>query len=201
MQSRLPLDPELIAATMADFAPPAVCKQASGRFIALLDGGSGAGKTTLARDLVERLGRDHGLPMRLVSLDSCYPGWHGLAAGAAMIPGIVHGRPPGHPTWDWDHDRPAGFQPVPDADNLLIEGCGAITRDTMALADVGVWLELAADQRRDRALARDGQGYEPWWQTWADQEAVHWATDRPQALADLVIDANTVAGPDGQTTR
>ncbi|MEO8095730.1 MAG: hypothetical protein ABI632_12485, partial [Pseudolysinimonas sp.] len=43
------------------------------RPVVLIDGRSGAGKTTLARELAPLVGA------QLVSLDDVYPGWDGLA--------------------------------------------------------------------------------------------------------------------------
>ena len=60
--------------------------------VVLIDGRSGAGKTTLARMLVERwpiAGR-----VQLVALDSIYPGWDGLRDGVERaLDGIL--RPHG----------------------------------------------------------------------------------------------------------
>ena len=47
--------------------------------IVLIDGRSGAGKSTLAAALAARLGTP------LLALDSLYPGWDGLAAGAVAV--------------------------------------------------------------------------------------------------------------------
>ncbi len=63
-----------------DLASLAARAAASGpRPVVLIDGRSGAGKTTLARDLAPMLGA------QLVSLDDIYPGWAGLEAGSAAV--------------------------------------------------------------------------------------------------------------------
>ena len=49
----------------------------------------------------------------------------------------------------------------------IIEGCGAIEVE----ADLAVWIaDPGEEERRTRALARDGQTYAPHWQRWADQD-------------------------------
>ena len=80
------------------------------RLVVLLDGGSGAGKTTLARrlhrDLEARLGTT-----QLVSLDDVYPGWHGLAAASELVwQSILRPASPGYPGWDWARDQPSGWR-------------------------------------------------------------------------------------------
>ncbi len=157
------------------------------RRIVLVDDGSGAGKTTYAHDLAARM-RAEGRRVRVVSLDDMYPGWYGLAAASAMVVDDVlaanHYR-----CWNWPEHRPAHRVDIdPDAD-LVVEGCGAITRESAPLASHRVWLELPAPERRARALARpDGDGYRPWWEVWAVQEAEHWARNRPWELADEIIE-------------
>ena len=157
------------------------------RFVLLVDGGSGAGKSTLARELVAHLRRDEP-SMQLVSLDDCYPGWQGLAAGAAMVPGMLREQNPGHPTWDWARDQTAGWVELNSQAGIVIEGCGALTPQNRQLASAGVWVELDAATRKLQALDRDGDGYRPWWDLWAAQELTHWQQHRPRQLADLVVD-------------
>lgn len=153
----------------------------------LIDGGSGAGKTQLARALVAEL-NTRLTPVTLVSLDDVYPGWSGLAAASLMVPGIVDDHRPGHPTWNWELHQFSGWVDLPDDGALVVEGCGAITAASRALATAAIWCDLDAATRKVRALDRDGEGFRPWWTQWAAQEAEHWRQHRPRAVADIVVD-------------
>lgn len=50
--------------------------------IVFIDGHSGAGKTTLAREVQDALATRTGVPPQIVSMDELYPGWDGLSAGS-----------------------------------------------------------------------------------------------------------------------
>ncbi|GAB3714215.1 nucleoside/nucleotide kinase family protein [Mariniluteicoccus flavus] len=67
-----------LAAWVASLAP------AGRRFVALIDGGSGSGKTSLGRATVGAL-EASGRNAHLVSLDAFYPGWSGLEAASRMV--------------------------------------------------------------------------------------------------------------------
>jgi uridine kinase len=152
------------------------------RPVVLIDGGAGSGKTTLASQLIASW---PGEPPQLVSLDELYPGWHGLAVASALVPEVISGA--GFRRWDWTAGAPDGRRELDPSRGLVIEGCGAITPAACALADLSVWLELPATERRARALARDGELFAAHWDEWADQEAEHWRAEHPAQLADLVI--------------
>jgi hypothetical protein len=159
------------------------------RPVILLDGGSGAGKTSLAALIAQswRAARDEEL--QVVSLDDVYPGWHGLAAGSAAVPRILAPSSAGYRRWDWDTSTPSDRVSVDPARPILVEGCGALTLASAPLATCRVWLELDEPARRHRALARDKGGYDPYWDIWATQEQTHWSENRPWALADLTVRA------------
>lgn len=157
------------------------------RRVTIIDGGSGSGKTTYARALAARE-RAGGRRVEVVSLDDFYPGWSGLAAASRMVVDDVLRRG-GFRRWDWAADRPGEWVGLDPAADLVIEGCGALTPASAAYADRTIWLDLDAATRKRRALARDGDGFAPWWDHWAAQEAAHWAADDPRALADEVVEA------------
>lgn len=156
------------------------------RQVIVIDGGSGAGKTTFAHRLAASM-RARGRHVQVVSLDEFYPGWQGLAAASDIVVHdvLARGR---YRRWDWEHGRWNGEVVLdPDAD-LVIEGCGALTPGSAAHATRRIWLELDAETRRERALSRpDGAGFEPWWDTWAVQEREHWRRHRPWELADEIL--------------
>ncbi|MGI5951460.1 MAG: cobalt ABC transporter [Brooklawnia sp.] len=159
------------------------------RLVVLLDGGSGAGKTTLAQCLQARLAEALG-PVQLVSLDDIYPGWGGLAAASAWVwQQVLHPVTPGHGKWSWEAGRMTGRVELDPRLPIIIEGCGALSRESAPLASSRLWFQMDAAARRARALGRDGQIFAPHWEQWAAQEAAHWHRNRPLQLADLVISA------------
>ncbi|CAN5253034.1 AAA family ATPase [soil metagenome] len=149
--------------------------------IILIDGRSGSGKTELARSLVQLWPG-----YQLLRLDDLYPGWGGLDAGSAAVPGIL--RTHTWRSWDWDADAPGPWRDL-DADRpLVVEGVGAISRASRPLAGAALWVELDAATRKHRALARDGDAFAAHWHDWAAQEERFIAREHPRDLADAVID-------------
>lgn len=152
----------------------------------LIDGRSGAGKTTIAVAL-QRL-----WDAELVSLDDIYPGWDGLAWATEhvrtelLVPRAA-GRPGRWRRWDWAAGAPAGWHTVDAGARLIVEGAGALTSASRALADYAIWVEADAGERRRRALCRDGDTYAPHWERWARQEERFIARHRPRSVADRVL--------------
>lgn len=158
---------------------------AAGRRVILVDGGSGAGKTTFAHALAQA----GPVGAQVVSLDSFYPGWDGLVeASRAVVDDLLGAECPGYWGWDWERDERTSWCDVDLSRPTVIEGCGALTPASRALASCAVWLEADADERKRRALERDGDAFAPHWAHWAAQEAAHWRRDRPWELADVVVE-------------
>ena len=151
----------------------------------LIDGASGSGKTTLARQI------GHALGIRVVHLDDFYPGWYGLAEGAAMVArDVLHPVQPGYWRWDWYRHRRAEWVPLEPGKDLVVEGVGAVTESSIRaarmLGDVNtIWVSADEHTRKARALARD-PGYVLWWQMWARQEA---------ALEKMPVDVEVMRRP------
>jgi uridine kinase len=153
----------------------------------LIDGRSGSGKTTLAQDL------HRAWPQSIVvRLDDIYPGWDGLAwavdhVGTELLGPLAAGRPGRWRRWNWTTEGPDGWQVVEPGQRLIVEGVGALTPANRASADLGIWVQTPDDERRRRALARDGEMYRPHWERWAAQEVEYLARYQPRAQADWIV--------------
>lgn len=155
--------------------------------VLLIDGRSGSGKTALARAIVA------GAPTaQLVRLDDLYPGWGGLEEGSRVVHALLESDRPRWQRWDWVLSRHAEWHELDPAKPLVIEGCGALSRDNRALATFGIWVALDAETRKNRALERDGSTYAPHWDEWAGQEDAFLTRENPAAHADAVIDGHDV---------
>ena len=133
--------------------------------VVTIDGYSGAGKSTLAAALARLVNG-----WQVLHLDDWYPGWDGLAAGAQIARRIAAdlrgGRASSYEVWDWEAGETGATIRVPLAPTI-IEGCGAIEAE----ADLAIWIaDPGEEERRRRALARDGQTYAPHWRRWAEQD-------------------------------
>ena len=155
----------------------------------LIDGPSGSGKTTLANTY-----KDEGF--LVLHMDDWYPGWDGLDAASRIAEQLLSGELEAYPRWDWVNNRVAEWVPVDPNRHWVLEGCGAITKVSASLADQRIWLEMEPQEARRRGLARDGDTFLPWWQMWNEQEQVHWERNRPQELADVVLDGHELRRPD-----
>ena len=160
--------------------------QAGGTRVVAIDGRSGAGKTSLAAALRDRL------QAPAVSLEDLYGGWDGLERGidllvAAVLEPLAAGQAMRVPRYDWvagEWAEPTAIEPPPI---LIVEGVGAGARRAAGFESVLVWLEVPAPVRKQRALDRDGETFAPYWDRWAAQEDAMLARDRTPERADITL--------------
>jgi uridine kinase len=132
-------------------------------------GGSGAGKTTLARLLAERFGR-----VSLLDMDSYYLDRGGVPSNARArinfdepdafdikllmlhLRDLREGRDIEKPRYSFvDHTR-IGSEPISPAPLLLVEGLFALWwEDLRELFDLKVYLDAPPDLRKQRRISRD----------------------------------------------
>jgi uridine kinase len=159
--------------------------QGGPRLVVLVDGHSGAGKTTLATELAYALKAQH------VALDAFYPGWGGLEVGSAMVRGVLDADNPGYRRWDWKRSQAAEFHKVNSKKDIVVEGSGSLSRANRELATFALWIRLDQVERKRRAIARDGATYHEHWDRWAAQEQAFFARERPDTLADAIMDGRS----------
>ncbi|MGR0219353.1 hypothetical protein [Agromyces sp. ZXT2-6] len=136
--------------------------------LVLVDGPSGAGKTTFAAALIEAW---PGRSPRLVRVDEAIPGWPGLHRGSARLgrsliaPHLRGGAGTVH-RWDWLADRPGALRRMTPGRALIVEGCGAFQVGRCRPDAIRVWLDAPYAIRRRRALERDRGAFDPHWEEW-----------------------------------
>lgn len=171
----------------------ALAAPASATPLVLVDGLSGAGKSSFAAGLAESLQERIGGGWRVLGPDLWFPGWDGLRAAQAVTLALVkdlrRGRPGAYRPWDWERSRELPPIEVAPGAPTILEGCGALAPQTRPLADFAIWIEAAGGGmvRRARALERDGEAYRPWWDRWEAQDLARLACDRPRELADAIV--------------
>ena len=152
--------------------------------LTLIDGRSGAGKSSYAR----RLAASDGT--RILTMDYLYEGWEGLMIGCATLERILTERAAGRIAcwrdWDWHAYAWGDERTLDPHESLIVEGCGAITPITVVFAERAIWLDTPEDVRHARALARDGD--DSWWEGWKQQERIHLDRHDPRGLATEVVD-------------
>jgi anthranilate synthase component 1/para-aminobenzoate synthetase len=158
--------------------------------IIAIDGRSGAGKTTIAIELAARLRAHH--KVSLFHLEDIYPGWNGLAAGVeryltTVLSPLRSGQAAEWVTWDWEKHYDGDARVTLPAEIVIVEGVGAASDAARPLLDAVVWAEAPDDERRARALSRDGSTYEPYWDLWAAQEVEWLATDSVLGHIDVRV--------------
>jgi cytidylate kinase len=73
---------------------------------------------------------------------------------------------------------------------LVVEGVGAAARPVDPWAVVRVWVDVPADLRMARGVARDGEAMREEWERWAVREQQHFASDGTRDRADVRVDGS-----------
>jgi len=93
--------------------------------------------------------------------------------------------------WDWKRNQAAERHKVSSKRDIVIEGSGCMSRANRELATFGLWIRLDEATRKRRALERDGAANHQNWDRWAAQEQAFFARERPDLLADAIMDGRT----------
>ena len=166
-----------------------------------IDGGGGAGKSTLAREI-----RDRADGVTIVEFDDFYrPSLERKRRAAAkdrevggsfdwrrlrsqvLLP-LAQDRSTRYQRYDWVADELADWVVVPAGGIVIVEGCYSIRRDLFDFYDYTIWVETPPDLRLRRGLARGGADTkERWLKEWLPEEERFVEAENPSARAQLVI--------------
>jgi len=152
-----------------------------------IDGKGASGKTTLATAVVAAL---PGAVVVHVD-DFARPSvetWERDRFVEQVLTPLSQGRPARYERWDWGTDASAGWSEVPVGVPVVVEGVSSTDERLGVPWDVTLWVDVPAEVRLTRALARDGEAMrEQWVERWMPAEDAYEAAQRPQDRVDAVV--------------
>ncbi len=128
----------------------------------------------------------------VVHMDDLYDGWSGLDSVtrqlSTLVRPLIAGKPGFYRRYDWHRGEFVETVDVEPPPLLVLEGVGSGLAELGTLITVLVWVSAPRSLRRERGLARDGEGTAPQWDGWMKHEDAHFASQRTAERADVVVD-------------
>jgi uridine kinase len=155
--------------------------------LVVIDGPSGAGKTTLAYALAGTI------PVELVHTDDLLDGWEDQFTywnrlERLVLGSIRAGLPGRYRAYDWYEGRFGDeWIEVAPGDVLVVEGVGAGRAEARAEASLSIFVDAPLEVREARSLARDGPAMQDHLRQWRQREDLHFAADGTAWCSDIVI--------------
>ncbi len=172
-----------LALTIASLPP-----SAGSTIIVGLDGGGGAGKSTLAARLAEQIPGSHIVQTDdFASWDNPTDWWPRLIE--QVLEPLSRGETARYQRYDWVERRLSEWVEF-EAKIVILEGVTALRREFRPFLAYGIWVDCPAELRLSRGLERDGQSMAAQWETWMAAEFQYAADHRPREFANLVIAGN-----------
>jgi uridine kinase len=157
-----------------------------------IGGCGGAGKTTLARRLAERV---EGA--QVVATDEFWTG-SSFDLGhlrAAVLDRLLAGSVAEFDSWNWATKTLHPGRRVRPEGLVIVEGVCALHQMFRADLAVRVWVDAPPAVRLERGVARDGEASRVTWETvWMPNEMAYIERDDPVSCAHLVVDGTRPFG-------
>jgi uridine kinase len=156
---------------------------------AAIDGGGGAGKSTLARAVAAA--HDDA---RVLQLDDFFQSIEAFADSIDLdrleqdaLEPLRAGRAARFRRFDWHSLGLEEWREVESGRVVVVEGVFALQPALRPLYDVTVWVETDSRLRLARGIERNGPESEALWREWQENEARHKAEVRPETSVDLLV--------------
>ena len=172
--------------------------------VVAVDGGTGAGKSTVAAALDRAFG-ERGASTHVLHTDDLLDGWSDLDGSGRRLAELVldplaEGRPAAYPAYDWHASRFADrLRHVGAPDVLILEGVGSARRANRSRLTFTVFVEAPLALRQRRVVARDGAQVAAPLRRWIAEETAHFTAEGTRAAADVVMDGSARVGHDHET--
>ncbi|WP_309090648.1 zeta toxin family protein [Domibacillus sp.] len=164
-------------------------------YLVAIDGGGGAGKSTLARALQQSLGSG----AVIVHADDFYAlssrrsseiggGWDLKRLEEQVLKPLSQNKPARYERYDWETDQLAEAHDVPAGGVVIVEGCYTMVRSLLPYYHFKIWVESPEELRLERGIERDGEEKRHLWEElWMPAEKVYMREQNPAGSADVVV--------------
>jgi uridine kinase len=159
--------------------------------IVAIDGGGGAGKSTLAKHLSGWLG---SAPVVITDDFASWGNplnWWPRLLEQVLEP-LGNNQAAHYQRYDWKTLELAEWHDVEPGGIVILEGVSSMRREFRPYLAYHIWIDTPPDLRRERGLARErgisGEDNLEQWQQWQAVEVEHYQQDQPEAVADLIIE-------------
>ncbi len=150
-----------------------------------IDGGGGAGKSTLAIQIKNKLS-----DATIVSMDDFYfkdhCDWQRLKK--QVLEPLSKNLAAEYQRYDWQTENLAEWHRIRIGGIVIIEGVYSIRSELSDFYDYKIWVETPREIRLKRGIERDGEAMrEKWEKVWMPAEDLYLKTDFPDKIADLIV--------------
>jgi len=157
--------------------------------VVCIDGPAGAGKTTLAAFIAQRMPHT-----QVIHMDDLYDGWTDALDEAftnrliddIMTP-LIENRPISYLKYDWAAGEFGARINVPSCGVLVLEGVGSAQSAVRKHAALTVFIDIPPTIGAKRVKKRDGNLVAQRLPAWQLMEQKHFATDHTAAMCDVKI--------------
>jgi uridine kinase len=173
-------------------------RRAGGRLTVGIDGGGGAGKSTLARGVRDAY---EGMVV-VVACDDFYRPLHGsqFSPEAAyenyfdwrrlrdeVLAPLRRGNPARYQRQDWSTDSLAEWIEIEPREIVIVEGVFSTRPELRPLIDIAILVDTPRDERLRRMLERPQDGTS-WMDQWMTAEDWYFRNIAPRWYADLIVE-------------
>ncbi len=166
--------------------------------IIAIDGPAGAGKSTLARRIKEKLSDLVGVEnISIVHMDDLYEGWENALTSqltktlvSQILTPVSMGKRFSYRKYDWLSGRYGDFVEQEPPKYLILEGVGAGQKTTRKYLDHLIWIDIDLETGLQRVLQRDGDYLENHMRIWQMRESSHFSTENTRDCATIRINGS-----------
>jgi uridine kinase len=163
----------------------------------LIDGPAGAGKTTLAREVLSTFGFGE-----IIHCDDLYNGWEDALTPTLektireqIIKPLHNSEPIHYLKYDWRAGRYGERITVPATPLIILEGVGCALPGVTPSAELSIWIDIPFELGLERVLKRDGTHIQKEMFTWIARQEEFFSENQNRANCTIHLPYGAPAQP------